>query len=272
MRWLLPFFLLVAGWWLEWGPGHAPGVGLGDHPPRTARSPMPGSWAPPRCSASPAGGVGRALAGTLTDLFGRRARSSCSSRWRSSASSSASGSRSASCCTRSSGPPAGSGATAAASMRRVPADEDADQAAASRPTNGKPAGRTARPSPAGPSPGQTGAWGDDDASIPAAVPSRARPQTRSPRRVPDGGLGDPRSPRSGRRATRRRHRRRATRRSPSTGSSTSCRRCRSSTTSRSRSMPAATRPSMPATRRSSSRSWPASASRPGSSGATPVRW
>jgi len=25
MRWLLPFFLLIAGWWLEWGPGTRPG-------------------------------------------------------------------------------------------------------------------------------------------------------------------------------------------------------------------------------------------------------
>ena len=29
MRWLLPFFLLVAGWWLEWGPGTRPGSGWG---------------------------------------------------------------------------------------------------------------------------------------------------------------------------------------------------------------------------------------------------
>ena len=29
MRWLLPFFLLLAGWWLEWGPGSRPGSGWG---------------------------------------------------------------------------------------------------------------------------------------------------------------------------------------------------------------------------------------------------
>ena len=29
MRWLLPFFLLAAGWWLEWGPGSRPGSGWG---------------------------------------------------------------------------------------------------------------------------------------------------------------------------------------------------------------------------------------------------
>ena len=29
MRWLLPFFLLVAGWWLEFGPGSRPGSGWG---------------------------------------------------------------------------------------------------------------------------------------------------------------------------------------------------------------------------------------------------
>ena len=29
MRWLLPFFLLLGGWWLEWGPGTRPGSGWG---------------------------------------------------------------------------------------------------------------------------------------------------------------------------------------------------------------------------------------------------
>ena len=29
MRWLLPFFLLASGWWLEWGPGRRPGSGWG---------------------------------------------------------------------------------------------------------------------------------------------------------------------------------------------------------------------------------------------------
>jgi S-DNA-T family DNA segregation ATPase FtsK/SpoIIIE len=29
MRWLLPFFLLAAGWWLEWGPGRRQGSGWG---------------------------------------------------------------------------------------------------------------------------------------------------------------------------------------------------------------------------------------------------
>src|SRR4029079_12005813 len=29
MRWLLPFFLLIGGWWLEWGPGTRPGSGWG---------------------------------------------------------------------------------------------------------------------------------------------------------------------------------------------------------------------------------------------------
>src|SRR5215207_8423748 len=29
MRWLLPFFLLASGWWLEWGPGKRPGSGWG---------------------------------------------------------------------------------------------------------------------------------------------------------------------------------------------------------------------------------------------------
>ena len=29
MRWLLPFLLLLGGWWLEWGPGTRPGSGWG---------------------------------------------------------------------------------------------------------------------------------------------------------------------------------------------------------------------------------------------------
>ena len=36
------------------------------------------------------------------------------------------------------------------------------------------AGRTARPSRAAPSPGQTGAWGDDENAIPTAIPSKAQ--------------------------------------------------------------------------------------------------
>ena len=29
MRWVVPFFFLLAGWWLEWGPGTRPGSGWG---------------------------------------------------------------------------------------------------------------------------------------------------------------------------------------------------------------------------------------------------
>ena len=29
MRWLAPFLLLLAGWWLEWGPGTRPNSGWG---------------------------------------------------------------------------------------------------------------------------------------------------------------------------------------------------------------------------------------------------
>ena len=29
LRWLLPFLLLVTGWYIEWGPGKAPGSGWG---------------------------------------------------------------------------------------------------------------------------------------------------------------------------------------------------------------------------------------------------
>ena len=29
LRWLLPFLLLATGWYIEWGPGKAPGSGWG---------------------------------------------------------------------------------------------------------------------------------------------------------------------------------------------------------------------------------------------------
>jgi S-DNA-T family DNA segregation ATPase FtsK/SpoIIIE len=69
------------------------------------------------------------------------------------------------------------GTTAAASMRRTPADDDGVAASAAAATaTGKAARTNGKPVPVGPgpSPGQTGAWGDDDAMIPAAVPSKGQ--------------------------------------------------------------------------------------------------
>ena len=206
----------------------------------------------PRCSASPGGRVGRALANTLTDLFGPAGAFVMlvalailgiiigfgiplrqllhpvvgTARW--------------------------AGATAAASMRRVPPDESG--AVAVEPaTNGRSARTNGKAVPAGPSPGQTGAWGDDETSIPAAVPSKGQTSnTFAPARGTAASatiLAPVRPPRTSYDVADA-----SDRRSPSTGSSTSCRRCRSSTTSRSRSMPAAMKPSTRATRRSSSRS------------------
>jgi S-DNA-T family DNA segregation ATPase FtsK/SpoIIIE len=69
------------------------------------------------------------------------------------------------------------GTTAAASLKRVPAEDEADGAAVSAATtapatNGR--GKTTKPVPVGPgaSPGQTGAW-DDDSIIPAAAQGSA---------------------------------------------------------------------------------------------------
>ena len=85
------------------------------------------------------------------------------------------------------------GTTAAASLKRTPAEEDEDAkataaaaAAAATATNG----RKDKVVPVGPgkSPGQTGAW-DDDTAIPAAVPSAApNSATFAPARGPAGAV------------------------------------------------------------------------------------
>ena len=184
MRWLLPFFLLLGGWWLEWGP--APGrdragasrslglaityVGIIGAAQVVATS----------IGVSPATGgrIGRALAHLLTDLvtpagafvllvgvavlgvivgFGIPLRAAA--------------------------PPGGRvgalvRATAAASLRRAPPTRTqrraAAAAAAAAATNGRRRGPTARRRrrPA-PSPGQTGAWGEDEElAIPARRPEQ----------------------------------------------------------------------------------------------------
>ena len=172
MRWLLPFFLLVAGWWLEWGPGTRPGSGWGITLLGLAIT-YAGIVGAAEVLGVSGGRVGRALANTLTDLFGPAGAFVMlvalailgiiigfgiplrqllhpvvgTARW--------------------------AGATAAASMRRVPPDESG--AVAVEPaTNGRSARTNGKAVPAGPSPGQTGAWGDDETSIPAAVPSKGQ--------------------------------------------------------------------------------------------------
>ena len=51
-RWLLPFLLLGAGWYIEWRPGQAPGSGWGLTLARRRRSRTSGCSAPSRCSTS----------------------------------------------------------------------------------------------------------------------------------------------------------------------------------------------------------------------------
>ncbi len=176
MRWLLPFFLLLAGWWLEWGPGSRPGSGWGITLLGLSIT-YAGIVGAAQVLNVSGGRVGRALATTLTDLvtpagafvvlialavvgiiigFGIPLRQIMhpavgTARW--------------------------FGSTAAASLRRMPPDEDASSAApaADAPTtNGR--GRTnGKTVSAAPSPGQTGAWGEnDEMAIPAAVPSKGQ--------------------------------------------------------------------------------------------------
>ncbi len=68
------------------------------------------------------------------------------------------------------------GSTAAASMRRTtPEEDDVPPVVAVGPgTNGQNGRTNGKAVPVGPSPGQTGVWGDDETAIPAAVPSKGQ--------------------------------------------------------------------------------------------------
>ncbi|HEV7604858.1 MAG TPA: DNA translocase FtsK [Candidatus Limnocylindrales bacterium] len=176
MRWLLPPFLLIAGWWLEWGPGTRPGSGWGMTLLGLAITYVGVIGAIQVVGGGFWGGqVGRALATVLNALFpqvgsfvvlvalaafglivgfGIPLRQLVhpvlgTARW--------------------------AGSTAAASMRRTPAEDGTTPAAAAPEpaTNGRGARINGKAVPATPSPGQTGAWGDDENAIPAAVPSTA---------------------------------------------------------------------------------------------------
>jgi S-DNA-T family DNA segregation ATPase FtsK/SpoIIIE len=176
MRWLLPFFLLVAGWWLEWGPGTKPGSGWGITLLGLSITYVGVVGAAQVIGGGFTGGrVGRPLAGALSTLFGPAGAFILliglaifgvivgfglplrqvihpvidTARW--------------------------AGSTAAASMRRTPPEDGTTPAAVTTEptTNGRVARTNGKVVPAAPSPGQTGAWGDDENGIPAAVPSTA---------------------------------------------------------------------------------------------------
>jgi len=174
MRWLLPLFLLAAGWWLEWGPGRNPGSGWGITLLGLTIT-YCGVVGAAQVLGVSGGRVGRALATTLTDLvsapgafvvllglsalglvigFGIPLRQLLhpavgTARW--------------------------VGTTAAEALRRSPGNGTGptEPPVAPSDTSATGRGRTgAKPVPVGPSPGQTGVWGDDEASsIPSAIPS-----------------------------------------------------------------------------------------------------
>jgi S-DNA-T family DNA segregation ATPase FtsK/SpoIIIE len=175
-RWLAPFMLLLAGWWLEWGPGTRPNSGWGITLLGLGITYIGIAGAAQVLGIS-GGRVGRALAGTLTDLvsapgafvllvalaifgvvvgFGIPLRQltrpvAGTARWM--------------------------GTTAAASLKRTPAEEEEAAAAISAAavaTNGKNGRSNGKTVPAAPSPGQTGAWGDEENAIPTAIPSKAQ--------------------------------------------------------------------------------------------------
>jgi S-DNA-T family DNA segregation ATPase FtsK/SpoIIIE len=176
LRWLLPFFLLAAGWWLEWGPGKRPGSGWGITVLGLVITYLGVLGAARIVSGDPfmGGRIGQALAETLGGLvsfpgafillmglavfglivgFGIPLRQLLkpavgTARW--------------------------VGTTAADALRRTPPEDDgtAHKPPASVPTNGKGRGGAIRPIGTAPSPGQTGVWGEgDEAAIPVAIPS-----------------------------------------------------------------------------------------------------
>jgi len=176
MRWVAPFLLLLAGWWLEWGPGTRPGSGWGITLLGLLIT-YAGIAGAAQVLGVSGGRIGRGLATLLTDLFSapgafvlliaiailgviigfgiplrQLAKPAVgTARWM--------------------------GTTAAASLKRTPGDEDAvakvpaTGAAAATATNGRGKEKSVAVGP-GPSPGQTGVW-DDATAIPAAVPSAA---------------------------------------------------------------------------------------------------
>ncbi|MFL5779610.1 MAG: DNA translocase FtsK [Chloroflexota bacterium] len=68
MRWLLPFLLLTAGWWLEWGPGQRPNSGWGATLAGLAVA-YAGLLGAAQIVNVSGGAIGRALGGALTRLL-----------------------------------------------------------------------------------------------------------------------------------------------------------------------------------------------------------
>jgi len=198
MRWLLPFFLLLAGWWLEWGPGRQAGSGWGITLIGMAIAYL-GIVGAAQVLGVSGGAIGRFLANGLTSLltapgafvllvgmavggllmaFGIQLKQlvrpvTGTAKW--------------------------VGSTAVASVKRDPASPDASVGASPTPAgNGRaktPASTKggAAVAPAG-SPGQTGMWGQDEeaarnaipVAVPSAVPTSA---TFAPARVAGGATG-----------------------------------------------------------------------------------
>ena len=193
LRWMLPFLLLGAGWYIEWGPGKRPSSGWGATLlgltityvsllgmveildlrifglARTGGVVGTFVATPLRDLLSGPGAFVVLLALAMTGLlvaFNLRLREVTSpltslARW--------------------------VGITAAEALRRTPPEPGAstDRRAVPGETGGNGRGRVAaRPISSAPSPGQTGVWGEgDDSAIPTAIPSpRATSSTFAPAR------------------------------------------------------------------------------------------
>ena len=193
MRWVVPFFFLIAGWWLEWGPGTRPGIGLGDHPARSrdhlrrARrgSPDPGDLGRPAGTCPrrhPDGPVHGAGGLRPAHRAGRRRHHRGLRDPAPAADQAGRGHRPLDGHDR--------GGVPQADARRGGRGRDGATAAAAAAAATATNGRKDKPVPVGPgkSPGQTGAW-DDDTAIPAAVPSAApNSATFAPARGPAGAV------------------------------------------------------------------------------------
>jgi hypothetical protein len=189
MRWLLPFLLLGAGWWLEWGPGKSPGSGWGLTLLGLSISyaGLLGAVQIVALFGLTGGRVGRALAAISTELFPTVGAVVLLAAVALGGLVVGFGIPLAQLLRPVTGTARWVGSTAAASLRREAA-EPSERGRAARganganlatpaATNGNGKGRGGSGAvAAAPSPGQTGVWGDGDdgtAGIPAAIPSQA---------------------------------------------------------------------------------------------------
>jgi len=180
MRWLLPFLLLAAGWYLEWGPGRRPGSGWGATLLGTAIAYAGLLGAVEVIDIASGGRIGRFLAGALVPLVTSPGAFVVLLAVVAVGLMIGFGLRPSDLARPATGVAQWLGATTASSLHREPTTGRAGGASTQERAAGGRArrGTAVAPSPP-PSPGQAGLWGNgangngDHPSIPTAVPSSA---------------------------------------------------------------------------------------------------